>query len=102
MREKKELWKSKRMYGQFVREILETTDEKGTWNWLRKADMKFETETLLFATQEQTIRTKYVKQKIDKTVQSPLCTMFDKKILSANVKNCRKRSRREGTIMLQK
>ena len=57
MREKKELWKSKRMYGQFVREILETTDEKGTWNWLRKADMKFETETLLFAMQEQTIRT---------------------------------------------
>ena len=45
MSEKKELWKSKRMYGQFVREMLETTDEKGTWNWLRKADMKFETET---------------------------------------------------------
>ena len=63
MREKKKLWKSKRIYGQFVREMLETTDEKGTWNWLRKADTKFETENLLFARQEQTIRTKYVKQK---------------------------------------
>ena len=30
MREKKELWKNKRMYGQFVREMLQTTDEKET------------------------------------------------------------------------
>ena len=28
MREKKELWKNKGMYGQFVREMPETTDEK--------------------------------------------------------------------------
>ena len=27
------------MYGQFVREMLETTDEKETWHWLRKADL---------------------------------------------------------------
>ena len=40
MREKKELWKNKRMYGQFVREMPETTDEKETCNWLRKADLK--------------------------------------------------------------
>ena len=30
MREKKELWKNKRMYGQFVREMSETTDENQT------------------------------------------------------------------------
>ena len=40
MREKKELWKNKRRYGQFVREMHETTDEKETWNWLRKADLQ--------------------------------------------------------------
>ena len=28
MREKKELWKNKGMYGQFVREMPETTDQK--------------------------------------------------------------------------
>ena len=28
------------MYGQFVREMLETTDEKETLYWLRKADLK--------------------------------------------------------------
>ena len=31
MREKKELWKNKTMYGQFAREMLKTTDEKETW-----------------------------------------------------------------------
>ena len=30
MREKKELWKNNRMHGQFVREMLQTTDEKET------------------------------------------------------------------------
>ena len=30
---KKELWKNKRMYGQFVREMPETTYEKETWYW---------------------------------------------------------------------
>ena len=32
IREKKELWKNKRMYGQFVREMPEIADEKETWN----------------------------------------------------------------------
>ena len=79
MREKKELWKNKRMYGQFVREMPETRNEKETWNWLRKADLKVETEAMLRAAQEQAIRTNYVKHKIGKTVQSPLCRMCDKK-----------------------
>ena len=47
MREEKELRKNKRMYGQFVREMLETADEKGTWKWLRKADLKVQTEAML-------------------------------------------------------
>ena len=47
--------------------------------WLRKADLKVETEAMLCAAQEQAIRTNYVKHKIDKTTQSPLCTMCDKK-----------------------
>ena len=32
------------MYGQFVREMPERTDEKETWKWIRKADLKVETE----------------------------------------------------------
>ena len=56
----------------------ETTEEKETWCWLRKADLKVETEAMLCAVQEQAIRTNYAKQKIDKTAQSPLCRMCGK------------------------
>ena len=79
MREKKELWKNKIMYGQFVRGMPETTDEKETWNWLRKDDLKVKTGAMLCVAQEQEIRPNYVKHKVDKTVQSPLCRMSDKK-----------------------
>ena len=37
MREKKELWKNKRMYRQFAREMPETTDEKETWYMAKKS-----------------------------------------------------------------
>ena len=47
MSEKKKLCENKRMYGQFVREMPETTDEKETWCWLRKANLKVETEAIL-------------------------------------------------------
>ena len=36
-------------------------------------------EAMLYTAQEQAIRTEYEKQKIDKTAQSPLCRMCDKK-----------------------
>ena len=49
MSEKKGLQKKKRMYRQLGKEMLETTDEKGTWNWLRKAELKVETEAMLCA-----------------------------------------------------
>ena len=54
---KKELWKNRRMYGQFVREIPETRDEKEIWYWLRKADLKIETKATLCTAQEQAIGT---------------------------------------------
>ena len=76
MREKKDIWKNKRMYGQFVREMPKRKDEKETWCWLRKADLKVETEAMLCAVQEQETPTNYVKHKIDKTA---LCRMCDKK-----------------------
>ena len=97
MKEKKELWKNKRMYGQFVREMPETTDEKETWCWLRKSDLKVETEAILCAAQEQAIRMNYVKHKIVKTAQSPLCRMCDKKseTISHIVSECEKLAQKE-------
>ena len=80
MRWKKELWKNERIYEQLVREIPETTDEKETWNWLRKTDLKIETEAMFCGLEEQIIRRNYVKHKIDKTAQSPPCTIYEKKV----------------------
>jgi len=46
-------WTGKRMYGQFVREMPESVDKDRTWEWMRKSDLKVETEALIFAAQEQ-------------------------------------------------
>ena len=92
MREKKEICKNKRMCGQVVREMPETTEKKETWNWLRKADLKVERKAMLCSAQEQALRRNYVKHKIDTTAQSPLCIMCDKKneTISHIVSECQK------------
>ena len=67
--------------------------------------MKVETEAMLCAAQEQAIRTKYVKRKVDKTVQSPLCRILDKKresishIVSEYEKLARKEYKRRHDIV---
>ena len=43
MREKNEVQKNKIIYGQFLREMPETTDEKESWNWLRKVNKNVNT-----------------------------------------------------------
>ena len=59
-------WKEKVMHSQFLREMGEGVDKRETWRWLRKADLKVETETLIYGAQEQELRTNYVKFNIDK------------------------------------
>ena len=65
--------------------------------WLRKADLKVETEAMFCAVQEQAIQTNYVKHKIDKTAQSPLCRMCDKKseTISHIVSECEQLAQKE-------
>ena len=83
----------KRLHGQFVREIPETTHVKESWSWLRKADLKIQTET----EQEQALGTNYVKYHIDKTVEFPLCKLRGEKGESVNhiVCECKKLTQRE-------
>ena len=85
------------MYGQFVREMPETTDEKETWYWLRKADLKVETEAMLRAAQKRAIRTNYVKHKINKTAQSTHFRICNKKseTISHIVRKCEKLAQKE-------
>ena len=59
---------------QFARDI-EGKDKTNIWSWMRKSDLKGCTEALICRAQEQPIQTDYIKYKIDKIDQSPLCRM---------------------------
>ena len=49
------------MYGKFLRELEETdVGIDRTWDWTKKSDLKAGTEGLIFAAQEQALRTNYV------------------------------------------
>ena len=74
---KQQRWKEKNIYGQFIREIRESTDGKETWKWLKSAGLKIQTKTLLCAAQEQALRTNYIKLHIDKSIESPLCRLCE-------------------------
>ena len=63
------------MYGQFNCEMKDEIDRRKTWKWVVKSDLKVQTEALIFAAQEQALRTNYIKHNVDKTVDSPLCRM---------------------------
>ena len=73
------------------------THVEESWNWLRKADLKIQTEALICTGQEQALRTNYVKYHSDKTVESPLCRLCGEKGESVNhiVCECKKLAQRE-------
>ena len=56
----------KQLYEYFKRQTDEISHEK-TSSWLRKENLKKETESLQIAAQNNDIRTNYVKTKIDRT-----------------------------------
>ena len=56
-----ENWKEKQIYGQFIRDMPESTDKERSWLWLRKCDLKIVSEALICTAQEQVITTNYFK-----------------------------------------
>ena len=64
---RKQKWEGKQLYGHFKRLINNISHQK-TWTWLRKRNLKRETESLLIAAQDNAIRTNHIKARIDKTV----------------------------------
>ena len=63
---RKQKWEGKQLYGRFKRLINNISHQK-TWTWLRKGNLKRETESLLIATQDNAIRNNHIKARIDKT-----------------------------------
>ena len=53
--------------------------DDATWAWLRKVDLKKETEGMNTATQDQTLRTNSIKAKVENQNLSPLCRVCSEK-----------------------
>ena len=68
---RKQKCEGKQLYRRFKRLINISHDK--TWTWLRKGNFKRETQSLLMATQNSTIRTNHIKARIDKTQQNSKC-----------------------------
>ena len=64
-------WEEKVLYGQHLRYTNEVRSDQ-CWAWLQNGDLERETESLIVATQNQSIRTNLVKVKIDKSQGDPL------------------------------
>ena len=53
-------WKEKALHGQFLRET-ESIDDGNRYEWLKRGELKHETESLLCAAQEQALRVNAIK-----------------------------------------
>ena len=70
-------WEKKVLHGQYLRQTKEVRSDH-FWAWLQNGDLKRETESLIVAAQNQSIRTNLVKAKIDKSQGNSLCSMCRK------------------------
>ena len=59
-------WEEKALHGQYLRETKEVRSGQ-SWVYLQNGDLKRETESLIVAAQNQSIRANLVKAKIDKS-----------------------------------
>jgi len=93
---KKQKWEEKQLHGYFKRQTQEISHQK-TWTWLRKGNLKRETESLIIAAQDNAIRTNYIKAKIDKTQRNSKCRMCGDKDETINhiISECNKLAQRE-------
>ena len=71
---RKQKWEEKQLYGHFKRLINNISHEK-TETWLRKGNVKRETESLLIAAQNNTIRTNHIKARIYRMQQNSKCRL---------------------------
>ena len=70
-------WEEKVLNGQYLRQTKEVRSDQ-CWAWLQNGDLKRETESLIVAAQNQSIRTNLAKARIDKSQGGSLCRMCRK------------------------
>ena len=70
-------WEEKALHGQYLRQTKEVRSEQ-LCVWLQIRDLKRQTESLIVAAQNQSIRTNLVKVKTDKSQKDTLCRLRKK------------------------
>ena len=93
---RKQKWEKKQLYSRFKRLINNISHQK-TRNWLRKGNLKRETESLLIAAQDNAIRTNHIKARTDKTQQNSKCRLCGDRDETINyiISECSKLAQRE-------
>ena len=92
-------WQEKPLRGRFLRCTEEVASNK-TWEWLRRGKLKTETEGLITAAQDQSLRTNVMKARIDKSDVASMCRMrnvAEDITLSANAECMLRRSTKADT-----
>ena len=69
---RKQKWEGKQLYGRF-KNLVNNISHQKTWTWLRKGNLKRETESLQIAALDNAIRTNHIKARIDKTQHNSKC-----------------------------
>ena len=70
-------WEKKILHGLYLRQTKEVRSDQ-CWGWLQNRDLKRETESLMVAVQNQSIRANLVKAKIYKSQGDSLCRVCRK------------------------
>ena len=85
-------WEGKQLYGRFKRLVNNNISHQKTWTWLRKGNLKRETESLLIAALHNAIRTHRIKARIDKTQQNSKCRLYGDRdeVINQITSECRK------------
>ena len=94
--ERHKRWREKSLHGKLIREIDDIKDES-SWDWIRKGSLKKETEGMIFAAQEQALRTNWIKKHIDKQDIGDKCRMCGEREESVShlIAECKKLAQRD-------
>ena len=82
-KKKKRKWEEKQLYRHSKRQTSVISREK-SWTWLKKRNLSRETKSLQIATQNNTMRTNYIKARMDKTQQNSKCRLCGEKDKTIN------------------
>ena len=93
---RKQKWEEKQLYGCYKR-LINSISHQNIWTWLRKGNLKRETESLLIAAQDNVIKTDHIKPRIDKMQQNSKCRLCSDRDEAINhmISECSKLTQKE-------